>query len=134
MFSTHDTKRSLNPATCALQQDSADDDDGVYDDVDALYDETLLEILNNIDVKLDIQPTAPAQPEPGEKGKKANRADREAERAKSEAERAKEREKATIAATRAQIAARGCASRHAAMSRSCLHAPRVPVWLPTTGH
>ena len=95
-----------------LQANVNDDTDGVYEEVDGMYDEELLEILDSVDVHVPI--AAPTRPEPDTTSskpvdKKASKAEREAEKAKAEADRAKEREKANIAAMRAQLAAKGCA-------------------------
>jgi hypothetical protein len=72
-------------------------------------------VLDSVDVHVPIAAPPPrlegaTDGKGGGDGKKVGREAREEERRRADAERAKEREKASIAAVRAQLAAKGCAS------------------------
>jgi hypothetical protein len=43
-------------AACIMQEDGDEDADGLYDDVDALYGDELIQVIDNVDVHVPILP------------------------------------------------------------------------------
>jgi hypothetical protein len=90
-------------------QDHVEDDATMYEDVDGLYAEDLLAVLDQVDVHVPVVDRAVIRAvEGGDKGEK--KAAARNEKARADAAREKEREKASVAAVRAQLAGKGCAA------------------------